>query len=142
MCFVVDVGFLFVVVGVEELVMSYLIVVYVDDVILDGELLVGVYFVICCYGYLYYGIYVGDGNVIYYVGWLCYLSGGVVEVVIFDGFCVGFEFVVICYVCVLYDGIEVVCCVVLCFGECCYWFFMNNCEYFCLWCLFGVGCSD
>ncbi|AWV04708.1 hydrolase [Burkholderia sp. JP2-270] len=113
-----------------------------DDAMPDGEPPVGAHLVTHRHGYLHHGIYVGDGNVIHYAGWSRHLSGGPVEVVTLDSFRAGFELAVIRHARTLYDGTEAARRAASRLGECRYRLLTNNCEHFCLWCLFGVGRSE
>ncbi|ALV58693.1 MULTISPECIES: lecithin retinol acyltransferase family protein [Burkholderia cepacia complex] len=122
--------------------MSHPTAVHADDAIPDGEPPVGAHLVTRRHGYLHHGIYVGDGNVIHYAGWSRHLSGGAVEVVTLDGFRAGFELAVIRHARAPYDGTEAARRAASRLGECRYRLLTNNCEHFCLWCLFGVGRSD
>lgn len=113
-----------------------------DDPMPNGEPSVGAHLVTRRHGYLHHGIYVGDGNVIHYAGWSRHLSGGPVEIVTLDGFHAGFEFAVIRHARTPYDGMEAARRAASRLGECRYRLLTNNCEHFCLWCLFGVGRSE
>ncbi|MBP0605091.1 MULTISPECIES: lecithin retinol acyltransferase family protein [Burkholderia] len=113
-----------------------------DDAMPNGEPPVGAHLVTRRHGYLHHGIYVGDGNVIHYAGWSRQPSGGPVEIVTLDGFRAGFGFAVIRHARTPYDGMEAASRAASRLGECRYRLLTNNCEHFCLWCLFGVGRSE
>nr|WP_241171659.1 lecithin retinol acyltransferase family protein [Burkholderia multivorans] len=126
----------------EELAMIDPTAAHADDAMLDGEPPVGAHLVTRRPGYLHHGIYIGDGNVIHYAGWSRHASGGPVEVVTLDGFRAGFGLAVIRHARTPYDGTEAARRAASRLGECQYRLLTNNCEHFCLWCLFGVGRSE
>ncbi|MBN3739652.1 MULTISPECIES: lecithin retinol acyltransferase family protein [Burkholderia] len=115
---------------------------HADDAMPDGEPPVGAHLATRRPGYVHHGIYIGDGNVIHYAGWSRRASGGPVEVITLDGFRAGFGLAVIRHARTLYDGAEVARRAASRLGECRYRLLTNNCEHFCLWCLFGVGRSE
>ncbi|MCA8003399.1 lecithin retinol acyltransferase family protein [Burkholderia metallica] len=108
----------------------------------DRDLPVGAHLVARRHGYVHHGIYIGDGNVIHYAGLARRLNGGPVEIVSVDDFCAGFELAIVRHAQPLYDGTEAARRAASRLGECRYRLLTNNCEHFCLWCLFGVGRSD
>ncbi|WP_175845037.1 lecithin retinol acyltransferase family protein [Burkholderia arboris] len=115
---------------------------HANDAMPDGELPVGAHLVTRRPGYVHHGIYVGNGNVIHYAGLSRRLNGGPVEIVSIDGFRAGFGLAIIRHSRALYDGAEAARRAASRLGECRYRLLTNNCEHFCLWCLFGVGKSE
>ncbi|MEK7918841.1 lecithin retinol acyltransferase family protein [Burkholderia contaminans] len=113
-----------------------------DDAMPNRDLPVGAHLVTRRHGYVHHGIYIGDGNVIHYAGLAHRLGGGPVEIVSIDGFCAGFELAIVRHTRPLYDGTEAARRAASRLGECRYRLLTNNCEHFCLWCLFGVARSD
>ncbi|MEI6001412.1 lecithin retinol acyltransferase family protein [Paraburkholderia bengalensis] len=93
-------------------------------------------------GYVHHGIYIGDGRVIHYAGFSRRFARGPVEIVSIEQFAGGFGLQVICHRFVKYTGLEVVRRATSRLGECKYRLLTNNCEHFCLWCLFGQGRSE
>ncbi|AFJ89999.1 MULTISPECIES: lecithin retinol acyltransferase family protein [unclassified Burkholderia] len=108
----------------------------------NGEPPVGAHLVTRRPGYLHHGIYIGDGNVIHYAGWSRDPNGGPVEVVTLDGFRAGRALAVVRHAHTPYDGMQAARRAASRLGECRYRLLTNNCEHFCLWCLFGVGRSE
>jgi HRAS-like suppressor 3 len=93
-------------------------------------------------GYVHHGIYIGNGKVIHYAGLSRHLGRGPVEIVTIEQFAAGFGFKVIAHPRALYTGFEVVRRAVSRLGERNYKLLTNNCEHFCMWCLFGQGKSE
>jgi hypothetical protein len=93
-------------------------------------------------GYVHHGIYIGDGKVIHYAGFSRRLCRGPVEIVSIDQFAAGFGFEVISHPFAKYAGLAAVHRAVSRLGERNYRLLTNNCEHFCLWCLFGHGRSE
>ncbi|RKU05254.1 hydrolase [Burkholderia sp. Nafp2/4-1b] len=122
--------------------MIHLTAEHADDAMLGGEPPVGAHLVTRRPGYVHHGIYIGDGNVIHYAGWSCHQNGGPVEVVSLKVFRAGFDLAVIRHTRTLYNGTEAARRAASRLGECRYRLLTNNCEHFCLWCLFGVGRSE
>jgi len=93
-------------------------------------------------GYVHHGIYIGDGKVIHYAGFSRRLGRGPVEIVSIEQFAAGFSLEVISHRFARYTGLEVVRRAASRLGERKYRLLTNNCEHFCLWCLFGQGRSE
>ncbi|ACD19904.1 lecithin retinol acyltransferase family protein [Paraburkholderia phytofirmans] len=93
-------------------------------------------------GYVHHGIYIGDGKVIHYAGFSRRFSRGPVEIVSIDEFVAGFGFEVIFHPFAKFRGAEVVHRAASRLGEHNYRLLTNNCEHFCVWCLFGRGRSE
>ncbi|MFM0061478.1 lecithin retinol acyltransferase family protein [Paraburkholderia phytofirmans] len=93
-------------------------------------------------GYIHHGIYIGDGKVIHYSGFSRRFSRGPVEIVSIDQFVAGFGFEVVSHPFAKYTGLDVVRRAASRLGERNYRLLTNNCEHFCLWCLFGQGRSE
>ncbi|RQP27045.1 lecithin retinol acyltransferase family protein [Burkholderia ubonensis] len=93
-------------------------------------------------GYAYHGIYIGGGKVIHYAGLSRRFRSGPVEVVSVDCFVAGAGLAIIQHDCAPYSGSEVARRAASRLGECNYRLLTNNCEHFCLWCLFGVARSE
>ncbi|WP_176049848.1 lecithin retinol acyltransferase family protein [Burkholderia sp. BCC1644] len=115
---------------------------HADDATPDRDLPVGAHLVTRRPGYAHHGIYIGNGNVIHYAGLAHSLGGGPVEVVSLDRFCAGFGLAMVRHARTPYDGAEAARRAASRLGECRYRLLTNNCEHFCLWCLFGVGRSE
>ncbi|WP_423382991.1 lecithin retinol acyltransferase family protein [Burkholderia sp. LMG 32019] len=122
--------------------MTHLTAARGEDIMRDGELPVGAHLVTQRPGYLHHGIYIGDGNVIHYAGLSRRLSGGPVEVVSIDDFRAGFKLTIVRHARTPYAGMEAVRRAASRLGESHYRLLTNNCEHFCLWCLFGTGRSE
>jgi HRAS-like suppressor 3 len=112
-----------------------------NDVTFDADLSKGVHLVTKRPGYMHHGIYIGNRKVIHYAGLSRGLCRGLVEMVSIEHFASGFGFEVVPHPCVQYSGLEVVRRAVSRLGERRYRLLTNNCEHFCLWCLFGQGRS-
>jgi hypothetical protein len=108
----------------------------------NGEPPVGAHLVTRRPGYLHHGIYIGDGNVIHYAGWSRDPSGGPVEVVTLDGFGRPRARGGAPRACALRRDAGRAPRGVAPRRQCRYRLLTNNCEHFCLWCLFGVGRSE
>jgi hypothetical protein len=93
-------------------------------------------------GYVHHGIYIGNGKVIHYAGLSRRLCRGPVEIVSVEDFAAGFGFEVIAHLRVQYSGLEVVRRALSRLGERNYKLLTNNCEHFCMWCLFGQARSE
>ncbi|BDC45695.1 lecithin retinol acyltransferase family protein [Paraburkholderia terrae] len=93
-------------------------------------------------GYVHHGIYIGDGKVIHYAGFSRRLCRGPVEIVSIDQFAAGFGFEVISHPVAKYESLAAVRRAASRLGERSYRLLTNNCEHFCLWCLFGHGRSE
>jgi hypothetical protein len=93
-------------------------------------------------GYMHHGIYVGNGKVIHYAGFSRRLSRGPVEIVSVEQFAAGFGFEVVSHPFTKYSALEAVRRAASRLGERNYRLLTNNCEHFCLWCLFGQGRSE
>ncbi|RQT53944.1 hydrolase [Burkholderia cepacia] len=115
---------------------------HADDAAPHHDLPVGAHLVTRRPGYVHHGIYIGNGNVIHYAGLARSPGGGPVEVVSLDDFCAGFGLAMIRHARAPYDGTEAARRATSRLGECRYRLLTNNCEHFCLWCLFGVGRSE
>jgi hypothetical protein len=88
-------------------------------------------------GYLHHGIYVGDGNVVHYSGYLRGLRKGPVEEISLESFRVGHPLWVKSNPIARFHYSDVVQRARSRLGENCYRLLTNNCEHFCEWCLFG-----
>ncbi|MEM5371266.1 lecithin retinol acyltransferase family protein [Paraburkholderia azotifigens] len=93
-------------------------------------------------GYVHHGIYIGHGKVIHYAGLSRRFGRGPVEIVSLDRFAAGFGLEVVSHPLAKYTSLEVVRRATSRLGERNYRIFTNNCEHFCLWCLFGQGKSE
>lgn len=93
-------------------------------------------------GYVHHGIYIGDGKVIHYAGFSRRFCRGPVEIVSIDQFASGSGLEVISHSFAKYTGLEAVHRAASRLGERNYRLLTNNCEHFCLWCLFGQGRSE
>lgn len=112
------------------------------DIAFGPDLPVGAHLVTRRPGYTHHGIYIGDGKVIHYAGLSRRLSGGPVELVSIECFAAGFGLVIIRHTGTPYSGTEAAQRAASRLGEHNYRLLTNNCEHFCLWCLFGVGRSE
>ncbi|WP_080405230.1 lecithin retinol acyltransferase family protein [Burkholderia ubonensis] len=112
------------------------------DVAFGPDLPVGAHLATRRPGYAHHGIYIGGGKVIHYAGLSRRLSGGPVELVSVDCFAAGFGLVIVRHTGTRYSGPEVAQRAASRLGERNYRLLTNNCEHFCLWCLFGVGRSE
>ncbi|XUW90518.1 lecithin retinol acyltransferase family protein [Burkholderia sp. M6-3] len=93
-------------------------------------------------GYVHHGIYIGDGKVIHYAGFSRRFCRGPVEIVSIDEFAAGLGVEVISHPFARYTGLAAVRRAASRLGERNYRLLTNNCEHFCLWCLFGHGKSE
>jgi HRAS-like suppressor 3 len=93
-------------------------------------------------GYVHHGIYIENGRVIHYAGLSRRLCRGPVEIVSVEQFAAGFGLQVIPHPCAQYTDLEVVRRAASRLGEHNYRLLTNNCEHFCMWCLFGQGKSE
>lgn len=112
------------------------------DVALGFDLPYGTHLATKRPGYVHHGIYVGNGKVIHYAGLSRRLCRGPVEIVSIEHFAAGFGFEVVSHLSAQYTGLEVVRRAASRLGERNYRLLTNNCEHFCLWCLFGQGRSE
>ncbi|KVU07673.1 hydrolase [Burkholderia ubonensis] len=112
------------------------------DAAYGPDLPVGAHLMTQRLGYAHHGIHIGGGKVIHYAGLSRGASGGSVEVVSVDCFAAGSGLVIMQHDCIPYSGAEVARRAASRLGECHYRLLTNNCEHFCLWCLFGVARSE
>ncbi|KVG52139.1 hydrolase [Burkholderia ubonensis] len=113
-----------------------------DDAAYGPDLPVGAHLMTRRPGYAHHGIYLGGGKVIHYAGLSRRLGGGPVEMVSVDCFAAGSGLAIMPHDCAPYSGPEVARRAASRLGECHYRLLTNNCEHFCLWCLFGVARSE
>ncbi len=93
-------------------------------------------------GYVHHGIYVGNGEVVHYVGFKGFLRCGPVEKTTLAGFANGFGFRVESGTQARNIQTEVVRRATARLGEDDYRLLTNNCEHFCTWCLSGESRSE
>ncbi|SOZ40890.1 lecithin retinol acyltransferase family protein [Cupriavidus neocaledonicus] len=93
-------------------------------------------------GYVHHGIYVGNGEVVHYVGFKGFLRRGPVETITLAGFAGGLGFRVEPATQARYVGAEIVRRATARLGEDDYRLLTNNCEHFCIWCLSGESRSE
>lgn len=93
-------------------------------------------------GYAHHGIYIGNGDVVHYAGLSGKLRGGPVEIVSIEQFAAGFGVEVVSHPSAAYAGPDVVDRATSRLGERDYRLLSNNCEHFCLWCVFGQSRSE
>jgi hypothetical protein len=93
-------------------------------------------------GYIHHGIYVGNGEVIHYVGFKGLLRCGPVEKTTLADFANGYGLSVETNTAARYIGVEIVRRASSRLGENDYHLLTNNCEHFCTWCLSGQGRSQ
>jgi HRAS-like suppressor 3 len=91
-------------------------------------------------GYRHHGIYVGDGLVIHYAGWVSY-SRGLIETVTVGDFAGRCPVRVGRVPCESQHGNDIVRRARSRLGERCYDVLRNNCEHFCNWCQVGESRS-
>lgn len=92
-------------------------------------------------GYSHHGIYLGDGQVIHYAGYANGPSAGKVEIVSIEDFAAGNGVRVAAHPLRLYGAEETIRRACSRLGEDLYSLFLNNCEHFVFWCLYGVHWS-
>ncbi|UIF88309.1 lecithin retinol acyltransferase family protein [Cupriavidus sp. UYPR2.512] len=93
-------------------------------------------------GYVHHGIYVGNGEVVHYVGFKGFLRCGPVEKTTLAGFANGFGFRVESGTQARNIETEVIRRATARLGEDDYRLLTNNCEHFCTWCLSGESRSE
>lgn len=93
-------------------------------------------------GYVHHGIYVGNGEVVHYVGFKGFLRCGPVEKTTLAGFADGYGFRVEPATQARYIEAEIVRRATARLGEDDYRLLTNNCEHFCMWCLSGESRSE
>lgn len=93
-------------------------------------------------GYTHHGIYVGDGRVIHYGGFLRSAKRRPVEYIALRRFAAGRGIRVQPDAGAVFSGAEIVARAKSRLGEDRYQFLSNNCEHFCTWCVRGVARSE
>lgn len=86
-------------------------------------------------GYYHHGIYVGDGNVVHYLGLCDDISNGPVSESTLAEFCSGNGYSIKKHTNAKFDNTEIVRRARSRIGEDLYCVFSNNCEHFCEWCI-------
>lgn len=94
------------------------------------------------FGYTHHGVYAGDGRVVHYAGLSRSLHRGPVQEVTLAEFAHGHAVWVRQSPDARFEGPEAVCRAYSRLGEDRYQLFANNCEHFCMWCLYGESRSD
>ena len=108
-----------------------------DVAAFDGTLPLGAHLVTERNGYEHHGIYVGNGQVIHYAGFSRRQRRGPVERISIRCFACGSAVTIRRDARPCYDGEEVARRAWSRLGESDYRLLTNNCEHFCMWCLFG-----
>lgn len=113
----------------------------VVDTEADVNLTIGSHLMTARLGYTHHGIYAGAGKVVHYAGLSLSLHRGPVEEVVFAEFAQGHPVWIGSGADARFAGQEVVRRAYSRLGEDHYRVISNNCEHFCMWCLYGESRS-
>lgn len=108
----------------------------------DAEPHLGAHLVTPRHGYAHHGIYVGRGMVVHYAGYCHRQQRGPVEELSLAAFAAGHGITVLSTPMARYSAAESVGRARSRLGEDCYRLLTNNCEHFCMWCLYGESRSE
>ncbi|WP_432258847.1 lecithin retinol acyltransferase family protein [Cupriavidus sp. TMH.W2] len=111
-------------------------------VALDADPPVGAHLVTPRHGYAHHGIYVGRGMVVHYAGYCHRQQRGPVEELSLAAFAAGHGITVLNTPMARYSAAESVGRARSRLGEDRYRLLTNNCEHFCMWCLYGESRSE
>jgi hypothetical protein len=114
----------------------------VVDVVAEVDLKIGSHLVTERLGYMHHGVYVGAGKVVHYAGLSRSLHRGPVREVTLEAFANGHPVWVRQSLGARFAGREAVRRAYSRLGEDCYRLISNNCEHFCMWCLYGESRSE
>lgn len=108
----------------------------------DTDLAIGAHLVTDRLGYTHHGVYAGSGKVVHYAGLSRSLRRGPVHEVTLAEFAQGRPVWVRQSPGARFAGVEAVQRAYSRLGEDRYRLISNNCEHFCMWCIYGESCSD
>ena len=114
----------------------------VIDAVAYVNLTIGSHLVTERLGYMHHGLYVGAGKVVHYAGLSRSLHRGPVQEVTLEAFAHGHPIWVRQSLGARFAGREAVRRAYSRLGEDCYRLISNNCEHFCMWCLYGESRSE
>lgn len=112
------------------------------DVATQSEPPLGAHLITPRQGYRHHGIYVGQGKVVHYAGLSATLRRGSVEEVAIERFAIGYDVWIRPSPAAKYCGEQAVRRARSRLGEDCYRLLTNNCEHFCVWCLYDESRSE
>lgn len=112
------------------------------EAVADADLTIGSHLVTERFGYTHHGIFAGAGKVVHYSGMSRLLRRGPVQEVTLDEFAQGHLVWIRQSPGAEFTGVEAVRRAYSRLGEDSYRLTSNNCEHFCMWCLYGEGRSD
>lgn len=114
----------------------------VVEAVADVELTVGTHLVTERLGYTHHGVYAGAGKVVHYAGLSRSLHRGPVQEITLAEFAHGHPVWIRQCLGARFAGAEAVRRAYSRLGEDRYRLISNNCEHFCMWCLYGESRSD
>jgi hypothetical protein len=114
----------------------------VGEAIADTDLALGAHLVTDRFGYTHHGVYAGAGKVVHYAGLSRSLRRAPVHEVTLEEFAHGRPVRVRQSPGARFAGVEAVRRAYSRLGEDRYRLISNNCEHFCMWCLYGESRSD
>ncbi|MGN5478251.1 lecithin retinol acyltransferase family protein [Cupriavidus basilensis] len=112
------------------------------EAVANVGLTIGSHLVTERFGYTHHGVYAGGGRVVHYAGLSRSLQRGPVQEVSLAEFALGRAVWVRQSPGAKFDGTEAVRRAYSRLGEDRYRLISNNCEHFCMWCLYGESRSD